>query len=99
MKKNGEYKNSLTPDLILLDLNLPKKNGHEVLEEIKKDPSLKFTPVVILTSSDADKDILLAYNLNANCYIKKPVDLNQLLRIVKAIDNFWLEIVKLPSRL
>ena len=85
-------KNSSSLDL----LNLPKKNGHEILEEIKKDPSLKFIPVVILTSSDADKDVLRAYNLNANCYIKKPVDLDQLLRVVKAIDNFWLEIVKLP---
>ena len=98
LKKNGEYKNSPTPDLILLDLNLPKKNGHEVLEEIRKDPALKMIPVIILTSSEADKDILRAYSLNANCYIKKPVDLDQLLRTVKAIDNFWLEIVKLPPK-
>lgn len=98
LKKMGEYSEAPTPDLILLDLNLPKKNGHEILEEIKKDVVLKMIPVVILTSSDADKDILHAYHLNANCYIKKPVDLDQLLRVVKAIDNFWLQIVKLPPK-
>ncbi len=99
LMKSGEYKNSPTPDLILLDLNLPKKNGHEVLEEIKKDPNLKMIPVIILTSSEADKDVVRAYSLNANCYIRKPVDLDQLLKVVKAIDSFWLEIVKLPSKL
>ena len=80
-------------------MNLPKKNGHEVLEEIKKDPNLKMIPVIILTSSEADKDVVRAYSLNANCYIRKPVDLDQLLKVVKAIDSFWLEIVKLPSKL
>lgn len=99
LMKSGEYKNSPTPDLILLDLNLPKKNGHEVLEEIKKDPNLKMIPVIILTSSEADKDVVRAYSLNANCYIRKPVDLDQLLKVVKAIDSFWLEIVKLPPKL
>ena len=98
LHRRSQYNNAPTPDLILLDLNLPKKNGHEVLEGIKNNLALKAIPVVILTSSDADVDILKAYNLNANCYIKKPVHLEQLLRVVKAIDNFWLEIVKLPPK-
>lgn len=85
------------PDLILLDLNLPKKDGREVLEKIKGDERLKRIPVVILTTSKAEEDILKSYNLHANCYITKPVDLNQFLVIVKTIDDFWLSIVKLPS--
>jgi CheY-like chemotaxis protein len=80
-----------------LDLNLPKKSGREVLEEIKLDPSLKSIPVVVLTTSAAEEDILRTYQLHANCYITKPVDLDQFLRIVKAIDDFWLAIVKLPT--
>jgi len=95
--RQGKHANALRPDLILLDLNLPKKGGREVLEEIKKDPSLKSIPVVVLTTSAAEKDILESYQLHANCYITKPVDLDQFLRVVKTIDNFWLTIVKLPS--
>lgn len=95
--RQEKHANALRPDLILLDLNLPKKGGREVLEEIKKDPSLKSIPVVVLTTSAAEEDILRSYQLHANCYITKPVDLDQFLRVVKTIDNFWLTIVKLPS--
>ena len=95
--RQGKYANAPRPDLILLDLNLPKKGGREVLEEIKQDPSLKSIPVVILTTSAAEEDILRSYQLHANCYITKPVDLDQFLKIVKTIDNFWLAIVKLPT--
>ena len=85
------------PDLILLDLNMPRKDGREVLAEIKADPELKRIPVVVLTTSQADEDILAAYNLSANCYVSKPVDLDQFLRVVQAIDDFWLALVKLPA--
>lgn len=84
------------PDIILLDLNLPKKDGREVLAEIKQDEQLKSIPVVILTTSKAEQDILKAYELHANCYITKPVDLGQFMDVVKSIENFWLTIVKLP---
>jgi two-component system response regulator len=80
----------------LLDLNLPKKSGREVLEEIKRDPKLKTIPVVILTTSAAEEDVLRSYQLHANCYITKPVDLDQFIKVVKNIDNFWLAIVNLP---
>jgi len=95
--RQGKYAGAPRPDLILLDLNLPKKSGREVLEEIKLDPNLKSIPVVILTTSAAEEDILRSYQLHANCYITKPVDLDQFLKVVKTIDNFWLAIVKLPS--
>src|ERR1700737_3815579 len=85
------------PDLILLDLNLPKKDGREVLDEIKQNPKLKSIPVVILTTSASDADILRSYKLHANCYITKPVGLDGFLEVVKSIDNFWLTVVKLPS--
>jgi chemotaxis family two-component system response regulator Rcp1 len=97
LRRQGRYANAPRPDLILLDLNLPKKGGREVLEEIKLDPSLKSIPVVILTTSAAEEDILRSYQLHANCYITKPVDLDQFLKVVKTIDNFWLAIVKLPK--
>ncbi len=96
LRKQAPYGESARPDLILLDLNLPKKDGREVLAEIKADPQLRRIPVVILTTSQAEEDIIKAYNLNANCYITKPVDLEQFLRIVKSIEEFWLSIVKLP---
>lgn len=96
LRKEGRFADSARPDLILLDLNLPKKDGREVLAEIKADPQLRRIPVVVLTTSQAEEDILKAYNLNANCYITKPVDLEQFLRIVKSIEDFWLSIVKLP---
>lgn len=84
------------PDLILLDLNLPKKDGREVLTEIKADQNLRRIPVVILTISQAEEDIIKAYNLHANCYITKPIDLNQFIKVVKSIEEFWLTIVRLP---
>jgi two-component system, chemotaxis family, response regulator Rcp1 len=92
----GEYANVPRPDLILLDLNLPKKDGREVLEEIKESPTLKSIPVVILTTSASEADILRSYRLHANCYITKPVDLDGFLKVVKSIDSFWLSVVKLP---
>jgi len=96
LRREGAFADMPRPDVILLDLNLPKKNGHEVLAEIKADPELKRIPVVILTTSAADADILRSYNLHANAYVSKPVDLDQFLMVVRAIDSFWLSIVKLP---
>jgi DNA-binding response OmpR family regulator len=96
LKKEDQYASAPRPDLILLDLNLPKKNGREVLEEIKKDLSLKRIPVVILTVSRSEEDIIRSYDLYANCYITKPIDLSQFMEIVKLVKNFWLNIVKLP---
>lgn len=95
--RRAPYQNSPRPDLILLDLNLPKKDGREVLAEIKKNEQLKRIPVVILTASHAERDILKAYDLNANCYITKPVDLDQFINVVKSIENFWLCVVMLPK--
>jgi CheY-like chemotaxis protein len=96
LRREGKYKDVPKPDIILLDLNLPKKTGHEVLSEIKSDDNLKRIPVVVLTVSKDEEDILKSYNLYANCFINKPVDLNQFLNVVKAIEDFWLTIVKLP---
>ncbi len=93
----GKYGAAPRPDLILLDLNLPRKNGREVLEEIKADPSLRRIPVMILSTSRADQDLHGAYNLHANCYIAKPVDLDQFLNVVRSIEHFWFNIVTLPS--
>ena len=90
------YANATRPDLILLDLNLPKKNGQEVLAEVKNDKDLKRIPVVVLTISKMEEDILKTYESHANCYIVKPVDLDQFLGVVKSIEDFWLSIVKLP---
>jgi chemotaxis family two-component system response regulator Rcp1 len=95
--KRGKYAQVPRPDLILLDLNLPKKDGREVLAEIKSDPDLKRIPVVILTISKAEEDVLKTYNLHANCFITKPLDLNQFVTVVKSIEDFWLTIVKLPT--
>ena len=97
LRQEGAYPDVPRPDLILLDLNLPKKSGHEVLAELKQDPQLSRIPVVILTSSDAERDVMKAYNLHANAYITKPVDLDQFAEVVKSIEDFWLTIVKLPS--
>ncbi len=96
LKKEGKYQNVPRPDLILLDLNLPKKDGREVLEEIKNDEELRRIPVVILTTSKAEQDIIKSYNLHANCYISKPVNLEQFITIVESIEDFWFTIVKLP---
>lgn len=96
LRQEGEFADKATPDIILLDLNLPKKDGREVLQEIKSDERLRRIPVVILTTSQAEQDILRAYDLHANCYIQKPVDLDQFLRVIRSIEDFWLTIVKLP---
>jgi CheY-like chemotaxis protein len=97
LRREGQYATAPRPDLILLDLNLPRKDGREVLATIKADERLKRIPVVILTTSQAEEDIARAYHLNANCYISKPVDLDQFIKVVKTIEDFWLKIVKLPS--
>ena len=97
LHRAGKYTEAPRPDLILLDLNLPKKDGREVLAEIKEDPKLKSIPVVVLTTSKAEEDIIKSYNLHANCYITKPVDLEQFITVVKSIEDFWLTVVKLPS--
>jgi CheY-like chemotaxis protein len=96
LKREGEHANAPRPDLILLDLNLPKKDGREVLAEIKGDPKLQSIPVVILTTSSSEADILRSYQLHANCYITKPVGLEGFLTVVRSIDSFWLSVVKLP---
>jgi len=99
LKKGGDHKDSPEIDIILLDLNLPKKDGREVLSEIKTDPVLKYIPVIILTTSSAEQDILTTYSNHANCYIMKPVDFNQFINVIRRIEEFWLTIVKLPSQL
>ena len=96
LRRQGKFADSARPDMILLDLNLPKKSGLEVLADLKSDEDLKRTPVVILTTSQAEQDIVKSYNLYANCYISKPVDLGQFMNVVKCIEEFWLTIVKLP---
>jgi two-component system, chemotaxis family, response regulator Rcp1 len=96
LNREGEHANAPRPDLILLDLNLPKKDGREVLAEIKGNPKLKSIPVVILTTSSSEADILRSYQLHANCYITKPVGLEGFLTVVRSIDSFWLSVVKLP---
>jgi CheY-like chemotaxis protein len=98
LRKEGKYAKAVRPDLILLDLNLPKKDGREVLKEIKEDEDLKIIPVVVLTVSKAEEDILKSYKLHANCYITKPVDLKQFIIVAKSIQDFWLAIVKLPPK-
>ena len=98
LRKEGKYKDASRPDLVLLDLNLPKKDGRQVLTEIKSDEDLKCIPVVVLTISKAEEDIIKSYTLHANAYISKPVDLNQFLKVVKAIEDFWLTVVKLPIK-
>lgn len=96
LRREPPYEKATRPDLILLDLNLPRKDGREVLAEIKVDPVLKTIPVVVLTTSKAEEDILRAYGLHANCYVTKPVDFDQFSQVVKAIENFWFTIVSLP---
>ena len=98
LRQQDDYGTAPRPDLVLLDLNLPKKNGREVLAEIKEDPELKRIPVVILTVSEAEQDIIKSYNLHANCYITKPVNLDQFIKVVRSIEDFWLTIVMLPPR-
>ena len=98
LKKKGKFMNNPTPDIILLDLNLTRKDGREVLAEIKSDENLKIIPVIILTTSDADQDIIRSYKLHANCFITKPVDLDQFIFIIRQIETFWFTVVKLPIK-
>jgi CheY-like chemotaxis protein len=96
LRREGKYRDVPRPDIILLDLNLPKKDGREVLHDIKNDDALKRIPVVVLTTSKAEEDVLRTYNLHANCYVTKPVDLEKFIVVVKSIDVFWLTVVTLP---
>jgi CheY-like chemotaxis protein len=98
LRRRGKYAKATRPDLIMLDLNLPRKDGREVLVEIKNDPDLKIIPIIVLTTSHSDKDILQSYQLNANCYITKPVDFTQFIDVVKSIEKFWLTVVTLPQK-
>jgi len=98
LRKEGKYEKAVRPDLILLDLNLPKMDGREVLKEIKNDEKLKTIPVVVLTVSKSEEDIIRSYGLHANCYITKPVDLQQFMKVAKSVQDFWFTIVKLPSK-
>ena len=97
LQRKSPYENAPRPDIILLDLNLPKMDGREVLSRIKADPDLRRIPVVVITSSEAEQDILKTYDLHVNCYVTKPVDLDQFIKVVQSIETFWLTIVKLPS--
>jgi len=97
LRREGKYSDAPRPDLILLDLNLPRKNGREVLAEVKSDPNLLRIPVVVMTSSDDERDILDAYNHHVNCYVTKPVDLDQFIGVVKSIETFWFSVVKLAA--
>jgi two-component system, chemotaxis family, response regulator Rcp1 len=96
LHRRGKHAGAPRPDLILLDLNLPRKDGREVLEEIKVDPELKVIPVVVLTTSKAEEDVIRSYRLHANCYIAKPVDFNRFMEVIRQLENFWLEVVRLP---
>jgi CheY-like chemotaxis protein len=97
LRREGKYADVPRPHLILLDLNLPKKSGHEVLKEVKEDPTLSSIPVVMLTTSDADEDILRSYQLHANCYVTKPVGLDKFLTVVQTLQQFWMSVAKLPG--
>lgn len=99
LRKEDKYKDANRPDIILLDLNMPRKNGYEVLEEVKLDDNLKRIPVIVMTISKAEEDILKSYNLHANAYIVKPVGLNQFIEVIRSLEGFWLMIVKLPPRM
>ena len=96
LRREGTHAEARRPDLVLLDLNLPRKDGREVLSEVKADPALRRIPIVVLTTSAAEQDILRTYELHANCYINKPVDLDQFIRVVQSIEDFWFTVVKLP---
>ncbi len=97
LKRKGKYAKAVKPDLIMLDLNLPRKDGRQVLAELKADPELKIIPIIVLTTSHSDKDILHSYQLNANCYITKPVDFKHFIDVVRSIEQFWLTVVTLPK--
>ena len=96
LRQRGKYTQAQRPSLIILDLNLPKKDGREVLAELKQDPELRRIPVVVLTTSKADEDIAKSYDYHANCYVTKPVDLDHFFEVIRAIEDFWLNVVKLP---
>jgi chemotaxis family two-component system response regulator Rcp1 len=98
LRREGGHEKAPRPDLVLLDLNLPKKSGREVLAEVKADPSLRRIPIVVMTVSRDEEDVLRAYNLHANCYITKPIDFGQFIRITQSIEDFWFRIVKLPPK-
>ena len=98
LRQQGKYSAATRPHMVMLDLNMPRMDGREVLEAIKKDPDLRRIPVVVLTSSEAETDIARAYELYANCYVTKPVDIDHFLQVVKSIEEFWVEIVRLPSQ-
>ena len=98
LRRQGKYALAPRPDIVLLDLNLPKKDGREVLAELKEDPNLRRIPVVVLTTSKAEQDILKAYDLHANCYVTKPVDLDEFMLLVRSIEEFWLAVVRLPGK-
>lgn len=97
LRRKGRYSDALRPDLILLDLNMPRKDGREVLAEIKVDPDLKVIPVVVMTTSEAEQDILASYRLHANCFVAKPVNFDRFMEVVRSIESFWLSIVLLPA--
>lgn len=97
LRREGEYATRPRPDLVLLDLNLPRKDGREVLAELKEDPDLHTIPVIVLTTSSAERDVLRSYELSVNCYITKPIDLDEFIRVVRSIECFWLSVVRLPS--
>ena len=99
LNRQGKFANAKRPDLIMLDLNMPRKDGKEVLKELKSDPSLKTIPVIVLTTSRAEQDVLQSYQLSANCYITKPVDFKSFIDVVKSIEQFWLSVVTLPANL
>jgi CheY-like chemotaxis protein len=98
LRKQGRFSDVPTPDLVLLDLNLPRRDGREVLREVKSDPALRRTPIVVLTTSDAQEDVLASYDLHANAYVRKPVDFTQFVSAVRAIDEFFITVVRLPTR-
>jgi CheY-like chemotaxis protein len=98
LRRQGEYAGAPVPDLILLDLNLPRKDGREVLAEVKKDPRLRLIPVVVMTSSEAERDLVRTYGLHANAYVVKPIDMDGFVQVVQAVKDFWLTIVKLPPK-
>jgi chemotaxis family two-component system response regulator Rcp1 len=99
LRRRGKYADAARPDLIMLDLNLPRMDGREVVPKKKHDPDLKIIPIIVLTTSRSDKDILQSYQLNANCYITKPVDFDHFIEVVKSIENFWLTVVTLPAKI
>ena len=98
LRRQGEHADAPRPDIVLLDLNMPRMDGREVLQEMRADPSLSVIPVVVLTTSKAEEDIMRSYQLHANCYITKPVDLDQFIKIVRSIEDFWLTVVRLPPQ-